>query len=171
VKEQKFRIFLIPLIAALAVYFVGFYGVEHLRHRKGPWSVDFVSTNQTPVIVVNQPVLGISGVTIILAEESVASSFTNSTVTFVDPREVPFAVPHGRVVYLDMTFLPGTVTFDLHGHAIELIPRALLINGREYPWENNSTILLQPDDKKNPITPAEFMERIKAAKEKESLEK
>lgn len=169
-KEKKFRIFLIPLAAALAIYFVGFYGVEHLRHRKGPWEVEFVSANENPAVVVGQPVLGISNVTIILAEEIVSNSFTNSTRTFVDPREVPFAVPHGRVVFLDMTFLPGTVTFDLHGHAIELLPRALLINGREYPWKNNSVITLDPDDKKNPITPAEFIERVKAAKKKESEE-
>jgi len=171
VKEQKFRIFLIPLVAALAIYFIGFYGLEHLRHRKGPWAVEFISMNRTPAIVVNQPMLGISGVTILLADETVPNSFTNSTLTFVDPQEVPFAVPHGRVVFLDMTFLPGTVTFDLRGHAIELIPRALLINGREYPWKSGMTITLQPDDKKHPITPAEFKKRLKAAQEKESLEK
>lgn len=167
-KEKKFRIFLIPLIAALTVYFAGFYGVEYWRHRKGPWVVEFVSTNRTPAIVVSQPVLGITGVTIMLAEETVSNDFTNSTLTFVEPREVPFAVPHGRVVFLDMTFLPGTVTFDLRGHAIELIPRALQVNGREYAWEKGLTITLQPDDKKNPITPAEFMERLKAAKKKEA---
>ena len=166
-KESKLRIFLIPLIAALVIYFGGFYGVEYLRYRKGPWEVQFSSTNGTAALVVNQPALGISDVAIVLNEERVAPGFTNSIETYTEPREVPFPVPHGRVVYVDMTFLPGTVTYDLQGHAIELLPRALLINGREYEWKPGLSVELDPSDKKNPVTPKEFLRRLEEAKEEE----
>lgn len=165
-KESKLRIFLIPFVAALVIYFTGFFGVEYMRYRKGPWDVEFSSTDGFASIVVNQESLGIENVTIVLDDEFVQAGFTNSIEYYEEPREVPFPVPHGRVVYLDMTFLPGTVTYDLHGHAIELLPRALLINGREYEWETGSKIVLAPDEKKHPITPKEFIERVKAAKEK-----
>lgn len=166
-KESKLRIFLIPLVSALVIYFVGFYTVEHMRYRKGPWEVQFTSTNGVAALLVNQPTLGISDVSIVLQDEAVDGSFTNSLETYELPREVPFPVPHGRVVYLDMTFLPGTVTFDLRGHAIELLPRALLINGDEYAWKPGLQVQLDPMDKKNPVTPKEFLERLEEAQENE----
>lgn len=169
-KESKLRIFLIPLAAALTIYFVGFFGVEYMRHRKGPWEVTFSSSDGFAAIVVNQAKLGIADVTIVLSNDMVAAGFAESVETYSEPREVPFDVPHGRVVYVDMTFLPGTVTYDLQGHAIELLPRALLINGREYPWENGQHIVLEPDDKKHPVTPKEFIQRVKDAKEKAEAE-
>jgi len=42
----------------------------------------------------------------------------------------------------DLTFLPGTLTFDCFGHEIELIPRTLFINKTKYPWRPAMTIAL-----------------------------
>ena len=38
--------------------------------------------------------------------------------------------------------LPGTATFELFGHEIQLLPRVLIIDRREYPWRPNATITL-----------------------------
>lgn len=170
-KENKLRIFLIPLGMALLIYFGGFFTVEFLRHRKGPWEVHSTTTNNVPAVVVNQPALGIRNVMVVLDGETPPPGFAPSTQTYDGPREVPFDVPFGRVVFLDMTFLPGTVTLDLEGHAIELLPRALLINGEEFPWESNKTHHLDPANKKHPIPPSEFMERYKAAEKAKKNER
>jgi hypothetical protein len=39
------------------------------------------------------------------------------------------------------------VTFDLFGHEIELLPRALIVNKRSIPWQSGATIDLWPTNK------------------------
>jgi hypothetical protein len=58
-------------------------------------------------------------------------------------------VPFGSVKFEDLTYLPGTVTLDLFGHEIELIPRTLFINREERPWQSNVVITLSPSDKRS----------------------
>jgi hypothetical protein len=57
----------------------------------------------------------------------------------------------GRVLYEDLTILPGVVTFDLFGHEIELLPRTLIINKKEIPWKSESVLELWPTNK--PVQP------------------
>jgi hypothetical protein len=45
---------------------------------------------------------------------------------------------------MDTTFLPGTVTFQIFGHEIELLPRVLIIDHQERPWLANGSITLHP---------------------------
>jgi hypothetical protein len=163
-RSEKLKLIGIPLVGALVIYFGGYFTVEHLRHRKGSWQVEFFATNRTPAVRIDQPHLGISNVVLILEQEASAPSFTNSTWSFVDPSNTPYPVPHGRVIFEDLTFLPGTVTFDFNGHGVELLPRTLIVNGREHAWQSGATLSLQPADKKHPVTPAEYQERLKASK-------
>ena len=163
-RSEKLKLIGIPLVGALVVYFGGYLTVEHLRHRKGPWEVAFTVTNAAPAIRINQPHLGISNVVLVLAGEPVGSNFINSTMTYVDPLNTPFPVPHGRVIFEDLTFLPGTVTFDFNGHGVELLPRTLILNGKEHAWTAGTNITLTAAEKKHPLTPAEFKERMKALK-------
>jgi hypothetical protein len=51
------------------------------------------------------------------------------------------------VIYEDLTFLPGVVTFDLFGHEVELLPRALIANKKQVPWKSGVTIDLWPTNK------------------------
>jgi hypothetical protein len=53
---------------------------------------------------------------------------------------VPFDVPFGKCVFMDTTFLPGTLAFELFGHEIQLIPRVLTIDKQEQPWRSNVII-------------------------------
>jgi hypothetical protein len=39
-------------------------------------------------------------------------------------------------------YLPGTVTLELFGHEIELLPRVLIIDRKEHPWKSGTTISL-----------------------------
>lgn len=133
----------LPLVFAItvAIYLAAFYGIEHMRSRKGPWFVGYETDGQgRPTIVVNQPSLGISNVRIIFAEETAPTDFRSATVTFTAPEQVPFAQPFGECFFQDLTFLPGTVTLrPFPGHEIELLPRALYVNRREQAWVSGAT--------------------------------
>ena len=65
-----------------------------------------------------------------------------TTLLFAQPRPVPYEVPFGKCVFMDTTFMPGTVTFDLFGHEIELLPRALIIDRQDHPWQRDAAITL-----------------------------
>ena len=48
--------------------------------------------------------------------------------------------------------MPGTVTMDLFGHEVELLPRTLIVNKKEVPWKSNTAIELSPTNKL-PVAP------------------
>jgi hypothetical protein len=136
---ELLKVVAIAFLLALAVYFVAFSGIEHLRTRKGPWEVTFThDTAGAPAIVINEPKLNISNVTIDFPHEE--TSATNSTLDFARPKQVPFEVPFGQCIFMDTTFQPGTVVFNFFGHEIQLIPRVLTIDKKEYPWQSGITL-------------------------------
>src|SRR5437868_6296943 len=95
-------VFALALLAYAAFYF----GIEHLRARKGPWQVTFKSTpSGTPLLLINQPALGITNVQIIFPEAANSAS-PPATLVFDHPREVPYDLPFGRCRFMDTTFLP-----------------------------------------------------------------
>jgi len=146
---RPLRTLLILFALVLAFYLASFYGLEFLRHRKGPWTVRFDrAADGAPIAEISQPHLGISGARLVFRGEV----FTNAaeTVSFALP-EPNRAVPFGCVIYEDLTFLPGVVTLDLFGHEIELVPRILVVNRRAIPWRPGMEIVLTPTNK--PATP------------------
>jgi hypothetical protein len=137
------------LLLAVAIYASGFAFDQHLRTRRGPWQVEFIrESSGDPAIIVNQPKLNITDLKIVFAGETVTNSTT--TVLFDVPQK---PVPFGKVKFEDLTYLPGTVTFEFFGHEIELIPRTLYINRKRRPWKSGETITLSAADK-----PAELPE-------------
>jgi hypothetical protein len=131
-------------LGALVFYVVTYSWIEHRRHVKGPWTVEFQSADATPRLIVHQPFLNISNVTLRFPGESLPADYDalRRPVVRFDQPEVP--VPFGEVIYEDLTFLPGVVTFNLFGHEIELLPRVLIINKKEIPWASQVTIDLDP---------------------------
>ena len=136
-------------VGVLLLYLGAFYGCEHVRARKGPWEVQFITdATGRPSVVVYQPKLGISAVEILFSDEQVTTTNLSERVAF----RRPFTpTPFGKEIYEDLTFLPGVVTFDFFGHEIELLPRVLIANKKEIPWRSDSTIELSKADK--PATP------------------
>jgi hypothetical protein len=129
--------------AVVLLYVAVFYGLEHARQRKGPWDVAFLTNAQgSPVIVVSQPRLGLSDLTIVFHGEN--ASNTTGRVLFDRVRR---PTPFGNVIYEDLTFLPGVVTFDLFGHEIELLPRTLIANKNQIRWQSAAVIDLWPTNK------------------------
>jgi hypothetical protein len=131
------------LLLAVAIYAGGFAFDQHLRTRRGPWRVEFTrEPSGDPAIIVNQPKLNITNLKIVFAGETLTNS--TATVLFDVPQK---PVPFGKVKFEDLTYLPGTVTFDLFGHEIELIPRTLYINRKPRAWKSGETITLSTADK------------------------
>ncbi len=140
-RESALRQFLIVFVIAAAAYAVLFSVIEKMRLRKGPWQVTFGQAEGTPAIVVDQPRLGITNVTLVF-EGQLADrhAIQRPPFRFSEAHPVPFDVPYGRVIFLDTTVLPGTVTMQLFGHEIEFIPRVLVLDHSEHAWRSGEVI-------------------------------
>jgi hypothetical protein len=133
---------------AVLVYVVSYTWIERRRSVHGPWEVHFASdATGTPSITIYQNKLNISAVEIMFSGERAARSNLNVKVSIEKPRQV---VPFGQVIYDDLTFLPGVVTFHLFDHEIELMPRTLVIDRREVPWKSDSMTELDARGKLRP---------------------
>jgi hypothetical protein len=134
--------FAITFVIALLVYCISYTSCQHRRTHNGPWSVAFTNEAQVPTLVINEPNLNIANLKITFPGQS--ASPTNATLIFLQPQEPPFDVPFGQCVFEDLTFLPGTVVFKIYDHEIQLLPRVLTIDKKEYPWQSNTTLPLPP---------------------------
>jgi hypothetical protein len=125
---------------AVVVYFAAFTVIEHLRTRKGGWAVTFRGDSSgAPSLSVSQSYLAISNVVFAFPNAQAGQSNFAQTVVFDQPIT---NIPFGRVIYLDTTFLPGSVVLDLFGEEIQLLPRRFLVNQREYRWKSETTLTL-----------------------------
>jgi len=135
--------FIIPLLIALVIYGVSYSWIEDRRARKGPWVVAFTnSAGGAPAILINQPKVGVTNVQLIFSGELMPPTNMPAPLSLGEPRTVPFDVPFGKCIFMDPTFLPGTITFGLFGHEIELLPRVLMIDHQEHPWRSGELIQL-----------------------------
>src|SRR5262245_32519960 len=105
--------FIIAFVLAVAIYVVFYNFIEGSRTRKGPWRVAFASPggNVAPFLIINQPKLNISDLRISFPGQS--SPRTNAVIVFDQPHEVPFDLPFGQCVFMDLISQPGTVALKL----------------------------------------------------------
>jgi|WetSurMetagenome_2_1015567.scaffolds.fasta_scaffold174531_2 hypothetical protein len=141
--EGAAKHFILAFLLALAVYIVFYQIIEHRRIRNGAWQVTFTSgADGVPNININEPKLGITNVQISFAGQTRPATNGPVTLLFLQPKPVPYEVPFGNCVFMDTTFLPGTVTFQIFGHEIELLPRVLVIDRQEHSWQPDTVIAL-----------------------------
>ena len=138
--DNPLRHFAITFGIAVLVYVIFYAGIEHRRTRNGPWQVVFTNDSiGAPTLLINQPKLAITNLQITFAGETNSNS-APALLVFNTPRQTPYDVPFGKCVFMDTTFLPGTVVFDLFGHEIQLMPRVLTIDKKEIHWQSSATI-------------------------------
>jgi hypothetical protein len=143
--DGAWKHFVLAFLLAVSCYALFYRAIEHRRERKGPWEVTFTSnSNGVPLVAINQPRLAITNAQISFPEQPEPPANTFKTLIFGQAQQVPFDVPFGKCVFMDTTFLPGTLTFELYGHEIELLPRVLIIDHQEHPWLSESSITLHP---------------------------
>jgi hypothetical protein len=140
----------LAFLIALLIYIVFYSGIEHRRTWRGPWLVTFTNAASIPTLIINQPTLNIADLKITFPGQTATN--TDTPVQFATPQEVPFDVPFGTCLFEDTTFLPGTVVLKLFGHEIQLLPRTLTIDRREYPWQSGQTITLSTTNT-SPVVP------------------
>ena len=147
-KDNPAKHFIAAFLIAVVIYAVAYGWIEHRRNRKGPWEVTFsTGFHNAPILGISQPALGITNFQIMFSDEKVATNqAAGEKMVFNQPRLVPFEVPFGKCIFMDLTFLPGTVTFsNVFGHQIELLPRVLIIDYKEYSWtEKRLTVSRSP---------------------------
>jgi hypothetical protein len=142
-KRSRFGLQLLGVFLVVLVGYAGLFGwIEHRRAVKGPWVVTCTSAAGVPSLVINQAALGIRDVRIVFASAQSPSN-TTQRVEFSQARPWPFAVPFGRCIFMDSTFLPGTIVLEMFGHEIQLMPRVLTIDKAERPWRSGETIELR----------------------------
>ena len=143
--DGELKHFILAFLLALVCYALFYYSIEHRRIRKGPWEVTFTNNAAgTPIMTVNQPKLAITNYQIIFPDQPLPSTNALGKLLFNQPQPVPYPVPFGKCIFMDTTFLPGTVTFQLFGHEIELLPRALIVDRQEHPWVADNPLTLHP---------------------------
>jgi hypothetical protein len=139
---------LVALVAAVG--YSSLYALDsHLRARKGPWEVTFAAeTNGTPFVLINQPALGVREVKVRFPGEQNPLTNAPVTVRFNEPRVRP---GFGEVRFQDATYMPGTVTLLAFNHEVELIPRGLVLDRQERPWQPGLTVELAPTNQPPPL--------------------
>jgi hypothetical protein len=135
---------LLTFAVALVFYVLAWSWLTRRQTGRGPWQVAF-GTNAAgvPQLVIQQPALGITNVTVRFPGEPVGTNGTG-VVAFLKPR---MPVPFGRVAYDDLMFQPGSVALDCFGHVVEMLPRNLGLNGEAKAWRSGDEFTLSPTNK------------------------
>ncbi len=132
-------------LLTLAFYLAGFYGIEYLRHRKGPWVITFLTgTNGQPSIVIYQPKLDIESVSIAMPGEKTTLTNLSKRIVFDRPRQ---PIPFGATIHEDLLSFPGVLTFNFFGHFVEILPRVLNLDHKEIEWKRTAAYQLSPTNK------------------------
>lgn len=139
------RHILIVFVIAITAYFGLFHLNEWLRTRRGAWELIFAVEGGTPSLTVSEPKLNIRDVKLLFAGETVTNLTKGVPWVFDDVMKTN--LPFGAVIFHDLTYQPGTMTMNLFGHEVELLPRTLAINRKSVPWESGKKIVLQPAEK------------------------
>ena len=137
-KENPVKHLALAFAIALVLYVASFAWIENRRTHNGPWQVNFTNETGIPTLIIDEPKLNVSAVRINFPGQS--PSATNAVISFTAGREVPFDLPFGQCVFMDPTFQPGTLVFAVFGHEIQLIPRVLTIDKKEYAWKSGMTM-------------------------------
>jgi hypothetical protein len=136
---------LLTFVLAVVFYALAYSWMTRRQTGKGPWQVNFTTNSTgTPQLIIGQPALGISNVTIQFIGEQLATTNRAGTVDFAKPRQ---PTPFGYVAYDDLMFQPGVVALDCFGHVVEMLPSALALNGNRLGWTNDILYSLAPTNK------------------------
>jgi hypothetical protein len=122
---------------AVVFYVTAFGWIQHRRTFKGPWVMTFRADGAgAPAIVISQTNLNVSETILFPGQTVRPANFSRTLVFGPTPPELPF----GELLFQDPIYLPGTVTLRLFGHQVEVLPRALTVDKKEYTWKSGTVI-------------------------------
>lgn len=141
--DSLLRHIVVPFAIAVVVYIVFYTVIEHRRTVKGPWRVTFTfDASHEAALLIDQPALGITNVGVVFKQQILPTNFSSEVLTFEQPKSVPYDVPFGKCIFMDTTFLPGTLVLDAFGHEVQLLPRTLLIDRKEQGWHSDTIFVI-----------------------------
>src|SRR5258706_7171523 len=115
-RAPTWKTVVLTFVIALVFYLAAYSWLHQRQTGKGPWQVNFTTNSAgVPQIIIAQPTLGISNVTVQFSSEQLAATNGMGVVAFAKPRQL---TPFGRVVYDDLMFQPGDVAVDCFGHVV-----------------------------------------------------
>ena len=127
----------ISAIITAVFYVTAFSWIEHRRTTKGTWEVTFrADADGKPSLLIAETNLNISKTIIFPGQTFHPANFSRTIEFGPKPPDLPF----GDLIFQDPTFLPGTVTLSLFKHQVELLPRVLNVDNKEYPWQSGAVV-------------------------------
>jgi hypothetical protein len=119
-------------LTVLVVLGLGFFVLVKLgRGGREPWELEFTANPAGQVnITIKNDTLRISPV---LIQTNVPSplDFQHAKIRMKRRTELPV----GKLVFCDVTRLPGRLTLEIGGHTLDVMERALIVNGEEISWQ------------------------------------
>ena len=141
--DSLLRHVIVPFAIAVVVYIVFYTLIEHRRTKNGPWRVTFTSNaSHEAALSIDQPALGITNAGVVFKDQILPANFPTKVLTFEQPKPVPYDAPFGKCIFMDTTFLPGTLVLEAFDHEVQLLPRTLLIDRKEQGWHSGTTLLI-----------------------------
>jgi hypothetical protein len=149
--EKALRKFFGVFIGTLFLYVSIYGGCQAYRVRSGAWRLTFdLQPDGTPQLRIDHPRILKEGPLALSFPGEVAPRVTNGPITWVYTRPDTNTTPFGPIVFLDNTQLPGTISINAFGHAVEMVPRTLFVDFQEIPWTSGTNVVLKADTKPDP---------------------
>jgi hypothetical protein len=141
--EKATKRFAVLFVATLFAYITIYSGCEMWRLRGGAYTLRFdLATNGTPILQLQHRRLLPGGpMTLTFPGES-APRLTNPPVLLSYDKPYTNDTPFGPMVFINTTDLPGTLALNAFGHAVELIPRRVLLDFAEIPWVSGTNVVV-----------------------------
>ena len=150
--DRLSRHLLISFGIATVLYVTLYWFIEHRRVAQTPWMVSYeVDASGHAKLEISQQSLGLGPVEIRFSAATTNAALPRTQVIFRYPNPVPRAMPLGRCIFEDLTFLPGTVALNLADTDIQMLPRALTIGTNEFSWRRVRNIEVRPDGSSNAV--------------------
>ncbi len=146
--EKTLRRFFGVFLATLFLYVTIYGGCQAYRVRSGAWHLTFDTLKDgTPQLRIEHPrILSAGPLSIDFPGES-APRVTNGPITWIYSRPDTNVTPFGPIVFLDTTQLPGTISINAFGHALEMVTRTLSVDFTEIPWTSGTNLIVRAETK------------------------
>ena len=137
-------------VATLFAYVTLYGACTALKRRGGPWNLTYATgADGVAELRIEHPrLLGPLPVTLRFPGEKPLRDDLPMTAVFSVP--ITNSMPFGPVIFVDTSALPGTVTLNCFGHAIEMIPRTLFVDFQSVPWVPGTNITVSMQGKPDP---------------------
>lgn len=103
----------------------------------GHWIIDFSSETNQGVVVIHLDSDPTRKAKIVFPQ---AQGFPAAQVIL---KTHDLSLPRGKIVFFDNTTRPGHMILEIDGHRLDIMKRAIVVDGTQHSWTPTETIELQ----------------------------